>query len=76
MRLMTTAQAAKKLKCTAPHVAVLCRRGQIGIRIGRDWFVNDADIAWYKENRSYVGKPPFGQPGYRIRKRTKAEYGQ
>ena len=74
--LMSTAQAAKKLKCTAPHVANLCRRGQIGIRIGRDWFVNEEDVSWYKKNRSFAGKPVFGRPGWKIRKRTKADYGQ
>ncbi len=56
--MLTTNQAAKRLKLTPGRVRQLCREGAIDAqRIGRDWLMTPAALATWKATRRPPGNP-------------------
>lgn len=61
--LLTTAEAAERLKITARSVARLLKGGKlIGTLRGRDYLIEEEEVERYKRERRPAGRPRKDMP--------------
>ena len=57
-RYLTTAEAAQRLGLSERRVRVLCEEGRLGVRIGRNWAITEAQLTKFDQIERRAGRPP------------------
>jgi predicted ArsR family transcriptional regulator len=54
----TTTEAARELGLSVEAIRKYLQRYELGEKVGRDWFLDDDDLAFIRERRGRRGRPP------------------
>lgn len=57
-KYFTTAEAAEKLGLDERRVRQFCEAGRLGVKIGRNWAISEADLKRFAKKPRAVGRPP------------------
>ena len=58
---LSTAQAAESLGITESLVALYCREGRLGTKVGRDWRITPEELQAFASIPREPGNPQFGK---------------